>query len=134
MPPKAQIGTYQVLSLVGGSTQFSSSAPALQARLLVVFIGPDRDEVLSTWLSSAWTHGLTLAAFMLMVDVSENNVGSTLSTLVKYRSANPVEVFHDGTEEISYLYCRGMVESYTLGLNVCMARPVDFGQIIEAVR
>ena len=71
---------------------------------------------------------------MLLVDVSENNVASTLSTLVKFRSANPVGVFHYGTEELSHLYCRGMVEIYTLGLNVCVARPVDFGQIIEAVR
>lgn len=64
--PKAEVGTYQAPSAMDASTRIFSYR-ALKATPLVVVIGLGRDEVLSKWLSRAWTHGLVSATFMLII-------------------------------------------------------------------
>ena len=93
---------------------------------------------------------------ILLVEDSEPDVELTLEALAEHKLANEVDVARDGVEALDYVYRRGrfdgrpdgnpvvmltssreerdLVESYSLGVNAYVVKPVDFAQFVDAVK
>ena len=87
---------------------------------------------------------------ILLVDDSPRDTEMALNALAQNNLANEVVALRDGVETLDYLYRRGpfadraagqpavvlldLVNSYQLGVNAYIVKPVKFHEFIEAVK